>query len=74
MDHYEGRNWQGWHHHVTLVMMAYAFLTLETLRHKKTSGWTLSRTRRELQYLLCTWTRLCCYCGHLAEKLSGRDP
>jgi SRSO17 transposase len=35
LDHYEGRNWQGWHHHVTLVMMAYAFLTLETLRHKK---------------------------------------
>jgi len=35
LDHYEGRNWQGWHHHVTLVMMAYAFLTLETLRLKK---------------------------------------
>src|SRR6266705_3160440 len=35
LDHYEGRNWQGWHHHVTLVMMAHAFLTLETLRRKK---------------------------------------
>ena len=35
LDHYEGRNWQGWHHHVTLVMMAHAFLTLETLRSKK---------------------------------------
>jgi len=35
LDHYEGRNWQGWHHHVTLVMMAYGFLTLETLRSKK---------------------------------------
>jgi SRSO17 transposase len=35
LDHYEGRRWQGWHHHVTLVMMAYAFLTLETLRSKK---------------------------------------
>ena len=35
LDHYEGRSWQGWHHHVTLVMIAYAFLALETLRRKK---------------------------------------
>jgi SRSO17 transposase len=26
LDHYEGRGWQGWHHHVTLVGLAYAFL------------------------------------------------
>jgi SRSO17 transposase len=35
LDHYEGRYWSGWHHHVTLVMLAQAFLTLETLRNKK---------------------------------------
>ena len=35
LDHYEGRNWQGWHHHVTMVMLAHAFLTLERLRAKK---------------------------------------
>jgi len=35
LDHYEGRSWQAWHHHVTLAMMAHAFLTLETLRSKK---------------------------------------
>ena len=35
LDHYEGRGWVGWHHHVTLVMLAHAFLTLETLRRKK---------------------------------------
>jgi hypothetical protein len=33
LDHYEVRNWMGWHHHTTLVMMAHAFLTLETLRN-----------------------------------------
>lgn len=37
-DHYEGRSWMGWHHHVTLTMMAHAFLTQERLRIKKTSG------------------------------------
>ena len=35
LDHYEGRSWIGWHHHVTLVMLAHSFLTLETLRNKK---------------------------------------
>jgi SRSO17 transposase len=35
LDHFEGRSYTGWHHHVTLVSLAYAFLTLETLRTKK---------------------------------------
>jgi SRSO17 transposase len=35
LDHYEGRSWAGWHHHVTLTMLAHAFLTLEALRTKK---------------------------------------
>jgi hypothetical protein len=42
-------------------MMAHAFLTRETLRRKKTSGWTLPRTRREIQYLLITWNGFCVY-------------
>ena len=35
MDHYEGRQWLGWHHHVCLVSIAYAFLRLEQARLKK---------------------------------------
>jgi SRSO17 transposase len=35
LDHYEGRHWLGWHHHVTLVSMAFAFLRSEQLRSKK---------------------------------------
>jgi len=35
LDHYEGRGYQGWHHHVTMSMLAYGFLLLETLRSKK---------------------------------------
>ena len=38
LDHYEGRGWPGWHHHVTLVCLAYAFLLLERQRHKKNSA------------------------------------
>ena len=36
LAHFEGRSWTGWHHHVTLVSMAYAFLVLERARAKKT--------------------------------------
>lgn len=32
LDHYEGRSWPGWNHHVTLVSLAYAFLLLERLK------------------------------------------
>ncbi len=35
LDHYEGRQWLGWHHHVCLVNMAYAFLRSEQSRLKK---------------------------------------
>jgi SRSO17 transposase len=31
LDHYEGRTWQGWHHHVTLVSAAHAFVSLQRL-------------------------------------------
>jgi SRSO17 transposase len=35
LDHFEGRGWPGWHHHVTLVWVAHGFLTLERLRSPK---------------------------------------
>jgi SRSO17 transposase len=33
LGHYEGRSWRGWHHHVTCVSVAHAFLTLWRLGH-----------------------------------------
>lgn len=35
LDHFEGRSWTGWHHHVTLTMIAFGFLVLEGFRAKK---------------------------------------
>ncbi|MGH2985217.1 MAG: IS701 family transposase [Solirubrobacterales bacterium] len=32
LDHFEGRSYRGWNHHVTLVSVAHAFLTLERQR------------------------------------------
>jgi SRSO17 transposase len=34
LDHFEGRSFRGWHHHVTLVSLAHAFLTLQRLDPK----------------------------------------
>jgi SRSO17 transposase len=37
LDHFEGRSWTGWHHHVTLVMLAHAFLRFEQRRRRDKS-------------------------------------
>jgi SRSO17 transposase len=50
LDHFEGRSWNGWHHHATLVTAAHAFLTEQRLAPKadtpdspSTRSWTPSR-------------------------------
>jgi SRSO17 transposase len=47
LDHFEGRTWRGWHHHVTLVTAAQAFLTCHrhhpkapTPASRSTKSWT----------------------------------
>jgi SRSO17 transposase len=38
LDHFEGRSWRGWQHHVTLVMLAYAFLVIRRRRRRGKKG------------------------------------
>lgn len=38
LGHYEGRNWRGFHHHASLCIAAYGFLTLERLANKKNAA------------------------------------
>jgi SRSO17 transposase len=33
LDHFEGRSFPGWHHHVTVVLCCYAFIVSERVRH-----------------------------------------
>jgi SRSO17 transposase len=35
LDHFEGRGWRGFNHHITLVSVAHAFLTLERRRRDR---------------------------------------
>jgi SRSO17 transposase len=37
LDHFEGRSWMGWHHHVTMVLLAHLFLRLEQKRRASKS-------------------------------------
>lgn len=48
LDHYEGRHWLGWHHHVTLVSLAYAFLRSEQARIKKNFWSDLASSARRI--------------------------
>ncbi len=35
LDHFEGRSWNGFHHHITLCFMAYYFLIFLNNGYKK---------------------------------------
>lgn len=61
-DHFELRSWRGWHHHVTMVTLAYAFLSLERMGTKKASGLTLPAVRRWIQKCLMQYTGICPIC------------
>jgi len=57
----------GWHHHVTLVSLAFAFLRTEQSRAKKTAGAkpmpaTLPQTRARLQVRLIHLAGQCLRC------------
>ena len=63
LDHFEGRSFRGWHHHVTLVSLAHGFLTLERAAPKSAcAGLTLFQVLRELQQLVACWTGACPTC------------
>lgn len=48
LDHFEGRSWLGWHHHVTLVMAGYAFLMQERQKQALAPPETSGKPRRRL--------------------------
>ena len=43
LDHFEGRGWRGWQHHVTLVFLAYAFLVLQRKQRRGKKGAAATR-------------------------------
>jgi SRSO17 transposase len=45
LDHFEGRSYPGWHHHVVLTAVAYAFLQRERMRRDADPALTLPGVR-----------------------------
>lgn len=53
LDHYEVRSWSGWHHHITLSLLALYFLVLEQRRlSQKTPAITLQQSAEAIGELL----------------------
>ncbi|MFF4752917.1 transposase [Streptomyces sp. NPDC001270] len=71
LDHFEGRTWRGWHHHVTLVTAARAFLTLRRLGPPD-AGLTLYQVLDTLHDLLRCWTGICTTCGRTLPTSRNR--
>jgi SRSO17 transposase len=85
LNHFEGRSWRGFHHHASLVMLAYGFLALEQHREKKEAPAppgskrgdepriTLPAIRRALQRLLSPKAKPdCTYCNphaHVFDRI-----
>jgi len=44
LSHYEGRGWLGFHHHATLCIAAYGFLTAQRLKHRSKKNAARSQT------------------------------
>ena len=67
LDHFEGRSWQGFHHHVALVTVAFVFLRQEQARLRRRTKKslpppTLPQVRRSLQAALIRLSGRCPRC------------
>ena len=53
MDHYEVRNWRGWHHHMTMTMLSHHFLVrVRVDMGDQAPALTVSQVRKLLQVVL----------------------
>ena len=76
LDHFEGRSFQGWHHHVSLVCLAHLFLQSERTRPltedaQKKPGlvWRATRPRKPAAKPAAACT--CFSCGCAARAVPG---
>jgi len=63
LDHFEGRTWRGFHHHLVLSALAYLFILTRYVRTQKTSGVTWEQMLRQIQPWLLRATGFGRGCG-----------
>jgi len=54
LDQFEGRSWKGWHHHVTMVLLAYAYLALHRAQTTADHPPTLPKTANAIVLEIAT--------------------
>jgi hypothetical protein len=62
LDHYEGRSWRGFHHHLMLAALAYLFILSIYLASKKSSGLSWERILAAIRPWLLRSTGSCPFC------------
>jgi SRSO17 transposase len=77
MDEYQVRTWEGWHHHMTLTLIAVWFLIGETHRGQQ---WTPALTRPQVRYgLSVLLLEVCCtlsiphICRHVQRQFMHNE-
>lgn len=71
LDRFEGRTWKGWHRHVAIVLLAYAFLA--TLRADAKDGEGLPPLRQVAKALVTEATAQEILRNHRLDKEQARD-
>jgi hypothetical protein len=64
LDHYEGRSYLGWYRHITLVLLAYAFLVHITVHYRSASA-SSAESAASTQLILLTTTEARHLLAHL---------
>jgi hypothetical protein len=65
LDHYEGRSYLGWYRHITLVLLAYAFLVHITVHHRRSASASSAESAASTQLILLTTTEARHLLAHL---------
>ncbi|MEI7728788.1 MAG: transposase [Verrucomicrobiota bacterium] len=70
LDHFEGRSWLGFHHHLVMAVLAYLFVVVVFLDAIKTSSVTWEQVLTRMRPWLLKSVGLCFCCGRKFEDVS----
>ncbi len=74
LDHFEGRSWAGWHHHVTLVTAAHDSSPNSAWPQKPIQRTDAYQILDAIQDLLNCWTGTCTTCHRPLPRTSTTSP
>jgi hypothetical protein len=70
LDHYEGRSWRGFHHHLVMAVLAYLFVVVVFLDAKKNFWCDVGAGVDEMRPWLLRLVGFCHCCGRKFDDIS----